>query len=179
VTIGDVDLPRRGELPDSISGLILRNGAEVRPDPDFHRDMDRLVGRLEELLGKSAPVKRHLDKELDRLKRENELLRLDHQWLVNREKYMVGSGGEGFYPTWGAISRLSAVIVFGGSLFTAFAALLDWAAAVCVFSIFFSILCVLSIVLIPKTLSFGRARSCYRRQRALLVAEIEQLSNVN
>lgn len=39
------------ELPDSLKPLTVLNGISVRPDPDFHRDMDRLILKLEERLG--------------------------------------------------------------------------------------------------------------------------------
>src|SRR5690606_42094263 len=43
-------LLRRGErlplsryLPPRLRDLLFRNAVQVRPDPDFHRDMDRLI----------------------------------------------------------------------------------------------------------------------------------------
>ena len=38
-----VTLPQRRHLPASIRDLVYRNALQVRPDPDFHRDMDRLI----------------------------------------------------------------------------------------------------------------------------------------
>jgi len=36
-------LPQRHHLPESIRDLVYRNAVRVRPDPDFHPDMDRLT----------------------------------------------------------------------------------------------------------------------------------------
>lgn len=38
-----VGLPQKRSLPPSLQDLIYRNAREVRPDPDFHHDMDRLI----------------------------------------------------------------------------------------------------------------------------------------
>jgi len=34
-------------LPPTLGGLAYRNGIAVRPDPDFYRDMDRLIEGFE------------------------------------------------------------------------------------------------------------------------------------
>jgi hypothetical protein len=39
-------IPRECDLPESLRGLAFRNGMSVRPNPDFHRDVDRLEGQL-------------------------------------------------------------------------------------------------------------------------------------
>ena len=51
-------MPQRRRLPDSIKDLVYRNAREIRPDPDFHRDMDRLIEGIRELFSKEpdAPV---------------------------------------------------------------------------------------------------------------------------
>src|SRR5690606_5291647 len=36
-------LPQGRHLPPSLRDLLFRNTIQVRPDPDFHRDMDRLI----------------------------------------------------------------------------------------------------------------------------------------
>ena len=41
-------MPEADRLPPSLAELTTRNGIPVRPDPDFHRDMDRLIRQLEE-----------------------------------------------------------------------------------------------------------------------------------
>jgi len=40
-------VPGENDLPASLARLSYRNGIAVRPDPDFHRDMDRLIAGLE------------------------------------------------------------------------------------------------------------------------------------
>jgi hypothetical protein len=41
------EVPIEAELPPPLAALSYRNGIAVRPDPDFHRDMDRLIEGLE------------------------------------------------------------------------------------------------------------------------------------
>jgi hypothetical protein len=43
-------MPRIDELPESLQNLSFRNGIPIRPDPDFHKDMDRLIRGLEQQL---------------------------------------------------------------------------------------------------------------------------------
>ena len=43
-------MPREGKLPDGLKKLAYRNGIPIRPDPDFHRDMDRLITALEKYI---------------------------------------------------------------------------------------------------------------------------------
>lgn len=40
-------MPSEENLPSSLRKLTFRNGMQIRPDPDFHRDMDRLISALE------------------------------------------------------------------------------------------------------------------------------------
>ena len=44
--VGGATMPRADELPAELRDLAFRNAAPVRPDPDFHRDMDRLIEAL-------------------------------------------------------------------------------------------------------------------------------------
>jgi len=46
VLVGGASTPPADRLPPSIQDLSYRNGIAVRPDPDFHRDMDRLIEYL-------------------------------------------------------------------------------------------------------------------------------------
>lgn len=46
VLVGGASIPPADRLPSSIQDLSYRNGIPVRPDPDFHRDMDRLIEYL-------------------------------------------------------------------------------------------------------------------------------------
>lgn len=41
------EMPSEGALPSNLRKLIYRNGIPIRSDPDFHRDMDRLISALE------------------------------------------------------------------------------------------------------------------------------------
>jgi hypothetical protein len=45
-------LPSEEELPQSMRSLAYRNAILVRPDPDFHQDMDRLIRGIEGYLKK-------------------------------------------------------------------------------------------------------------------------------
>jgi hypothetical protein len=36
-------MPTEEKLPPSLGKLAYRNAIPIRPDPDFHRDMDRLI----------------------------------------------------------------------------------------------------------------------------------------
>jgi formylglycine-generating enzyme required for sulfatase activity len=46
VLVSGASIPLSEQLPDSIQDLSYRHGIAVRPDPDFHRDMDRLIEYL-------------------------------------------------------------------------------------------------------------------------------------
>jgi uncharacterized membrane protein YeaQ/YmgE (transglycosylase-associated protein family) len=39
-------MPSEEKLPASLRKLVYRNGIQIRPDPDFHRDMERLISAL-------------------------------------------------------------------------------------------------------------------------------------
>jgi TIR domain len=44
-------MPVTTDLPAGLQKLVYKNGIPIRADPDFHRDMDRLVSALESLVG--------------------------------------------------------------------------------------------------------------------------------
>jgi len=46
VLIGGTEMVQKADLPPSIQELVFRNATPVRRDPDFHRDVDRLVAAL-------------------------------------------------------------------------------------------------------------------------------------
>jgi hypothetical protein len=50
VLVDGMEMPVEDELPPSLVRLAYRNGMSVRPDPDFHHDVDRLVHGIEQLL---------------------------------------------------------------------------------------------------------------------------------
>lgn len=41
--VDGAEMPTAAQLPASLRGLAFRNGTVVRPDPDFHRDMERVI----------------------------------------------------------------------------------------------------------------------------------------
>lgn len=47
VLVGGAPMPTADDLPGAIAALAYRQGQNVRSDPDFHRDMDRLIQALE------------------------------------------------------------------------------------------------------------------------------------
>jgi hypothetical protein len=53
--VGGSRLPNVDELPGDLKNLAYRNAAQARPDPDFHGDMNRLIKRLEEIVGSPEP----------------------------------------------------------------------------------------------------------------------------
>jgi formylglycine-generating enzyme required for sulfatase activity len=46
VLVGGASIPAADRLPPSMQELAYRNGIAIRTDPDFHRDMDRLIDYL-------------------------------------------------------------------------------------------------------------------------------------
>ena len=46
VLVRGARMPTESELPDTLKDSSYRNAISVRPDPDFHRDMDRLVSQI-------------------------------------------------------------------------------------------------------------------------------------
>jgi TIR domain len=47
VLVRGASIPEEDQLPPSLAGLTYRNGIKIRSDPDFHRDMDRLIAGME------------------------------------------------------------------------------------------------------------------------------------
>jgi len=43
-------MPSEEKLPTSLQSLTYRNGIPIRADPDFHRDVDRLIQALDAYL---------------------------------------------------------------------------------------------------------------------------------
>jgi hypothetical protein len=52
--VGGAVMPPAEQLPLSLSELAYRNGIQIRPDPDFHRDMDRLISSLEKYISPNS-----------------------------------------------------------------------------------------------------------------------------
>lgn len=47
VLVQEADLPTEESLPPTLKGLVYRQSLRIRSDPDFHRDVDRLIEGLE------------------------------------------------------------------------------------------------------------------------------------
>jgi TIR domain len=47
VLVRRASIPSEDQLPPSLRSLAYRNGIQIRPDPDFHGDMDRLIKGIE------------------------------------------------------------------------------------------------------------------------------------
>ena len=47
--VDGASFPRGEDLPPSLQGLVYRHGTSVRPDPDFHHDMGRVIKALREI----------------------------------------------------------------------------------------------------------------------------------
>ncbi|MDP7052239.1 MAG: TIR domain-containing protein [Verrucomicrobiota bacterium] len=43
VLVSNASMPSEDQLPDSLKDFTYRNASKVRPDPDFHQDMDKLI----------------------------------------------------------------------------------------------------------------------------------------
>ncbi len=52
VLVHGANPPRPDTLPSAIQDLAYRNGLAIRPDPDFHNDLARLVGAIERILAR-------------------------------------------------------------------------------------------------------------------------------
>ena len=48
--VRSAQMPDEGSLPPSLQPLIYQNGIPIRPDADFHRDMDRLISALKDYI---------------------------------------------------------------------------------------------------------------------------------
>jgi hypothetical protein len=51
VLVGGAAMPTEQDLPQEIHALAYRNGISVRPDPDFHKDLDRLIAGIDAHFG--------------------------------------------------------------------------------------------------------------------------------
>ena len=54
VLVQGASQPSGDELPETLQSLVYRNGMPVRPDPDFHQDMDKLIRGIEGYLKSSG-----------------------------------------------------------------------------------------------------------------------------
>jgi hypothetical protein len=44
--VNNARMPSEADLPEDLRGLVFRNSISIRPDPDFHNDMNRLIKEL-------------------------------------------------------------------------------------------------------------------------------------
>ena len=51
VLVSKAPMPPADQLPESLKDFAFRNAIQVRPDPDFHSDMDKLIDTLAHVLG--------------------------------------------------------------------------------------------------------------------------------
>ncbi len=56
IIVGEGRMPEPEELPEPLQELADRHAFPVRPDPDFHRDMDRLVKLIERAMVSREPL---------------------------------------------------------------------------------------------------------------------------
>lgn len=54
--VSEARMPEPEDLPESLKELADRHAFAVRPDPDFHRDMDRLVQLIERAMQSNEPM---------------------------------------------------------------------------------------------------------------------------
>lgn len=74
VLVGGAKIPEALRLPASIQDLSYRNGIVVRPDPDFHRDMDRLIEFLKQQVRDQRELQTELPKESKPVPKEKPLV---------------------------------------------------------------------------------------------------------
>jgi len=55
VLVGNAFMPRPDELPNGMKDLVYRNYRQARPDPDFHKDVGRLIIDLERHVEQTRP----------------------------------------------------------------------------------------------------------------------------
>jgi hypothetical protein len=53
--VGGASMPRTSDLPESLAALTRHQGMAIRPDPDFHHDMSRLIAAVKPLV-RARPV---------------------------------------------------------------------------------------------------------------------------
>ena len=54
VLVQGATVPDLQALPETLQSLVYRNGIPVRPDPDFHGDVDKLIRGIEGYLQKKG-----------------------------------------------------------------------------------------------------------------------------
>ncbi len=67
-------MPSGDDLPDTLNELATRNGMMIRPNPDFHRDMERLINGIEQHLSRQseAAAKREAEEQTAKEREEHQ-----------------------------------------------------------------------------------------------------------
>lgn len=89
VTVSHASVPTANQLPESLRPLAKMNGLPVRPDPDFNRDIDRLLTQLAPYLGG------HVRTELEQRRRQASRIRerLSYvAWLFDHTSDLMNQG---------------------------------------------------------------------------------------
>jgi hypothetical protein len=91
VLIHNANLPEAVQLPDSMSELVFRQCLSVRPDPDFHGDVNRLISGLEhhraqEAARKTAAARRKEQERLEKQERQEKAARLHAQEQLRQQQ---------------------------------------------------------------------------------------------
>ncbi len=60
VLVDDATMPTASQLPESIRPLAFKNAVVVRDDPDFNRDVERLIAYIRQLRGTPDKLKRRI-----------------------------------------------------------------------------------------------------------------------
>ena len=86
--VGGTKMPSKEELPDSLQDLAFRNGTPIRPAPDFHADIDRLIASLKKHLQPETagiPLRSIAEPERQDAS-ESESANIDHDHEENRRE---------------------------------------------------------------------------------------------
>jgi hypothetical protein len=112
VLVGEARMPRPKELPASLTELAFRSAVAVRPGPEFHHDLDRLIRALANLVERvppKQPAKRTQPiPDLDPKELQSNLLfvshsSLDRQWVEGEIITLLDQNG---IETWYAKSAI-------------------------------------------------------------------------
>ncbi len=61
--VAGTTMPTKDDLPESLQDLSFRNGTQIRPAPDFHADIDRLIHSLKKHLNTVSIATKDTDKD--------------------------------------------------------------------------------------------------------------------
>ncbi len=164
----NTEFPTAEELPTALADLAQRGGWAIRSDPDFEHDLDHVVARLEAMLG-HVPATVYDASPVAKL--ETELLRMDHDWQVQRARHDLSTERN---PAWWdgmstVLNYLAGIaLVYLGVQCLLSASLPDAAGLVLV----------TAGVVVPtymsyKRLAWANARHRYEKRRSDIVARLQ------